>query len=247
MRNWMDSGIGYMKWSTYTKIFESGIPYSIKLNWRGEPLLHKEIGKMVRYAKAMGVIDVRLNTNGTLLDRETAIDLADAGLDYLIISVDGATKETYEKIRIGGNFEDLVNNIIRTFFIYSRLKRVPKVRIQMCKQPDNEDEIPFWKTFFGLYADELRIGTLHDPQGKAGYNRPIPKSCNAPWQRITVAWDGRIFPCPSDYIGHFYIGHINQISLKEAWHSSRMNYLRHRLVTGGRKATVPCNKCSSYC
>lgn len=248
MRNYFkNQGFGFMSIETFRKIFQSGIPYAIKLNWRGEPLLHKDLCTMIRYAKFIGVQEVLLNTNGLLVDRDMALALADAGLDWLIISVDGATKETYESIRIGGDWETLYNNITRIHMIYSRIKKHPKVRLQICKQPANEHEINLWKETFSWFSDNLRIGKLFNPQGEADWETIQPKSCKQLWQRLVVDWQGNIHPCCSDFNGRFVLGNINDKTIKDMWKSPQMNYWRYNLKHYGRKHTSLCQKCSSYC
>src|SRR5260221_5729804 len=83
------------------------------LEWRGEPLLHKEIVEFVRIAKDAGIIDVKLNTNATGLSERIARGLLDVGLDTLVFSVDSAVREQFEKIRIGAKFDQVVANIQR--------------------------------------------------------------------------------------------------------------------------------------
>ena len=78
-------------------------------NW-GETLLHPqapEIVKMVHERRIFTSISTNLNIRN--LDRLNAI--CDAGLDYLIISADGATPESYRKYRVGGDFELVLSNI----------------------------------------------------------------------------------------------------------------------------------------
>lgn len=91
---------------------------SIKLNWRGEPLLNKQIGKYIEYAKFSGILEVSINTNATNLDEKMSKVLINSGLDQLIYSFDGGTKKTYEKMRPGrfhkNTFEDVYKNI-KTF------------------------------------------------------------------------------------------------------------------------------------
>src|SRR3990167_9714802 len=50
-RDFMEDGVGQMSQEIYAKIFQEVIPYSIKLNWRGEPFLHPQIVWKVAYAK----------------------------------------------------------------------------------------------------------------------------------------------------------------------------------------------------
>jgi len=233
---------GFMSFKTFRKCFESGIPYSIKLNWRGEPLLHPRLPRFIDYAKKIGVLEVSINTNGLLLTRPLIEKLNDAKLDWLIISIDGATKKTYESIRHGGNFDRLLYNIKMAW-----LSAKFKIRIQICPQKENKDELSQWYFLFRHLADELRIGRLHDFGNEKGYNLSIPRKCKLPWRRLTADWQGNIMPCPSDYQGHFRIGHIDNISISKAWHSSRLNHLRWKLTRYGRNYTPPCNKCSAYC
>ena len=101
-RNWMKERLGFIDFGLYKKIINQAAKYhlpSVKLNYRGEPLLHPKISEMVRYAKEKGILEVQFNTNGLLLNEKKAKELIEAGLDRIIFSFDGATKKTYEKIR----------------------------------------------------------------------------------------------------------------------------------------------------
>jgi uncharacterized protein len=68
----------------------------------GEPLLHPEIKKILKYAAPK--IRIRLLTNGTLIDREWAAFLADMDISVQV-SVDGSRREIHDVIRGEGNFE----------------------------------------------------------------------------------------------------------------------------------------------
>ena len=78
------------------QIEELEVP-SIKLNWRGEPLLNPKILEFIDLAKKAGVIEVSINTNATTLDEKKAEKLINSGLDQIIFSFDGGSKKTYEK------------------------------------------------------------------------------------------------------------------------------------------------------
>ena len=90
---------------------------SIKLNWRGEPLLNPHLSEIISYAKSSGIVDVIINTNATHLTEKKSIELIQSGLDYIIFSFDGGTKETYESNRVSrfkpNTFESVVANIRR--------------------------------------------------------------------------------------------------------------------------------------
>ena len=70
---------------------------SIKLNWRGEPLLHPKIAEFIDLAKRAGVLEVMINTNATRLDEKMSRNLIEAGLDQIIYSFDGGSKKPTRK------------------------------------------------------------------------------------------------------------------------------------------------------
>ena len=45
------------------------------------------------------------------IDEQKAKELLELGIDTIFISIDAATKETYEVIRVGSDFNRVVNNI----------------------------------------------------------------------------------------------------------------------------------------
>jgi radical SAM protein with 4Fe4S-binding SPASM domain len=81
----------------------------------GEPLLTRGVYEIFAELKKRMPGTSRLGTctNGTVLDEEAARRLLDTGIDYVYFSVDGATKETYESIRIGSDFGVINKNIAR--------------------------------------------------------------------------------------------------------------------------------------
>jgi len=67
---------------------------------------------MIAYAKRKGLTDVVLNSNANLLDESAAKGLINSGLDALYVGIDAFTPHTYSKLRVGGNFEKTVQNVI---------------------------------------------------------------------------------------------------------------------------------------
>jgi MoaA/NifB/PqqE/SkfB family radical SAM enzyme len=103
--------------------FKSIVDQFPRLKWIGltgigESFLNKDFMKMLRYVKSKDVI-VELYDTFFFIDEKTAEELIDLEVDKIVASVDAATKETYEKIRVGGNFERVVNNVRNLF----RLKK----------------------------------------------------------------------------------------------------------------------------
>jgi len=85
-------------------------PPTVHLGGYGEPMAHADFLEIVRLAKASGA-RVEITTNGTLLNLNTAAALIELDLDGLVVSMDGATAQTYGQVRVNGNFEQVVENL----------------------------------------------------------------------------------------------------------------------------------------
>jgi len=88
-------------------------PYLFKLqlyNW-GEPLLNKDLPQMVSYAKKHHVV-TEISTNLSFpMSKEYAEEIVNSGLDFVLCSIDGASQETYQKYRVGGDFNLTMKNM----------------------------------------------------------------------------------------------------------------------------------------
>jgi radical SAM protein with 4Fe4S-binding SPASM domain len=82
----------------------------LTLQGLGEPLLAPDLFRMLEYASGRG-IRMGFNTNGTLLTPDASERLVRLGLDWLHVSLDGASAETYEGIRDGSDFARVCENI----------------------------------------------------------------------------------------------------------------------------------------
>lgn len=133
--------VGNMEFGLYRKIIDSVRPVFITLSQLGEPLLHPQIGQMIKYARRKGAI-VRITTNATLLNEERCRMLLDSGLNQILISFDSCNKENYEKLRFGADFEEVVANIKRLIGLKKkRTSRLPLISFNVTLNKDNIAEI----------------------------------------------------------------------------------------------------------
>ncbi len=112
----------------------------IKLQGIGEPLLNREVFAMVREAVGRGIA-VEVTTNGTLLTEENCRRLLDSGLLAIYLSVDGATAETFERIRRGAKFACVMDGIRRLTAMRGR-RRLPEIHFWTVGQAGNIQELP---------------------------------------------------------------------------------------------------------
>ena len=83
---------------------------TVTLQGLGEPLMAPDLLRILEYAAARG-LRIGFNTNATLLTRGMAERLVAARLEWLHVSLDGATAETYESIREGSSFAKVTRNV----------------------------------------------------------------------------------------------------------------------------------------
>jgi radical SAM protein with 4Fe4S-binding SPASM domain len=100
-----------MSWQLFCSIVDQ-IPNLSRavLHGVGEPMLVKNLPRMVRYLKDRGT-DVLFNTNGTVLNERNGRALIEAGLDELRISFDAANAESYKAIRGKNYFNRILRNV----------------------------------------------------------------------------------------------------------------------------------------
>lgn len=117
-RNAWDQPIGRMSDETFERFYAglkemSPLP-SVYFGGIGEPLFHPKTISWIKRIKELGV-KVELITNGTILNEKIARQLIDAGLDILWVSLDGATPESYEDVRLGAELPVVLENLRRLF------------------------------------------------------------------------------------------------------------------------------------
>ena len=247
---------GLMDIEFYKKIIDevSSYTHDISLSHRGEPLIHPDIFYMIEYAKKKGLF-VRLHTNATLLTIEKARKLLDSGLDLISFSFDGYDKETYEKIRVGANFDDTLNNILQFLEMKREMnKKIPYTILEVIEFPEYAKEMnqakkkDFQMKLSSMHLDEFIVKKIHNWAG--GYSlkgeKKISKNyvpCTFPWYASVILWDGRIIPCPQDFIGNYQVGNVSNNMLSEHWNNEKMIFLRERMVNKNIQDLKSCVNC----
>jgi MoaA/NifB/PqqE/SkfB family radical SAM enzyme len=100
-----------MSWELFTSIVEQvpGLARAV-LHGVGEPMLVKNLPRMIRYLKERGVY-VLFNTNGTLLGPRKRRELIETGLDELRVSLDAAEPASFLEVRGKDFFDRIVRNL----------------------------------------------------------------------------------------------------------------------------------------
>lgn len=258
-RKYMKRKIGFMNLELFERILKQ-----LKGNTRlalhhfGDPLLHPQIGKLIEICHKYG-IKASLSTNPTSLDEKKSKELIESGLDYLHISLDGATKETYEKIRgENANYEKAMKGIEYFLKVKNKLNsKIPFTKIAIIRMKETEDEIEKfkeqWTNKKGI--DEVQVkefitwdGTMEDiksleQEASHKVKRKKYYPCFWPWGKLTVLWDGRVAACCFDFDGKCILGDLNKQSLEEIWNSKKMQEFRKQHTSNKFPEEHLCKNC----
>ena len=220
-------------------------PYGI-----GEPMIHPNIFEMIKITHDAG-IRTGMSTNATLMDDKRADMLLDSGLDYAILAFDGATKETYEKYRVGATFEKTRANILA--FLEKKQARNSNmyVVVQMVMLKENSHEVDAYRTLWNIPGvneirfkrDEVRIegSRIED----AGFKKVRRNPCHLLWRGpLYVRYDGLAHPCCYMY-DEKPIGDLKKQSVMEVWNSTEMVKLREAHLKGDVNEYPVCVTCQA--
>jgi radical SAM protein with 4Fe4S-binding SPASM domain len=133
----------FMSYELFCRLVD-GFPALAELHLQGlgEPLMHPRFFDMVRYAAARG-IEVSTNTNMTVLPERRAEECVTSGLARVHVSLDGASAETFEAIRVRARFERVLRNLRRLVDTKARLGGArPVIHLVAVAMRRNLDELP---------------------------------------------------------------------------------------------------------
>lgn len=220
---------------------EMGVP-SINIGTGTECTLHPDIDKIMADLKKSGAIDKFFLTNGSTLSDKLIDQIFEAEFERVEISVDAATSQTYEKIRRNGRYQKLEDNIHKLIEEKKRRKlKLPIIRLSFCVQEDNIKEIDAfykkWENRVDVIEFQKIVTTTINIQNRCSCHR-----CSHPFNRLTIDYDGNIYPCCSIlYQSEYCLGNIKDISLYDAWHGEKIERIRQSFISG--KLLEHCNKC----
>lgn len=244
-----------MPMDMFKKAIDEGSQYgdfcSIKLNYRGESTLHPQIVEMISYASDAGVIDIMVNTNGNYpisLNKE----MVDAGLTWVAFSLDAIRPETYGICRKGGNFFDAYAAALDMCKHVDRLHVQVGYVVQRMNKDETDEFVEFWARMPVhriLVSDAYNSGGLIKNEKAILTKKYVSANdsfcCPQLWQRVVVWNDGRMFPCchawnaPDD----LYLGNISDMTIRDAWHSVKLQNLRATHAAGGYENIGTCAMC----
>lgn len=240
--------------------------FVVQFYFQGEPLLNEDLPLMIREAHEAGLYTI-VSTNAQALTENLATQLVNAGLDRIIISMDGLTESTYNAYRVGGSLDKTQAALSYLKNSKSRdheITKSPIIELQVLRLKTNEHEwSDFKRVYKSLGADQLTFKTaqLYDYQnghplmpsnprysryiqGTDGHyhRRPLSKGCFRVWSGVVITTTGEVLPCCYDKTHDYAYGNIMNSSLRDLFCSDKANIFRRAAIQQTPQICQECYK-----
>jgi radical SAM protein with 4Fe4S-binding SPASM domain len=229
---------------------------AVELGYNTEPLLSQEILNIISLCKLYGVLDIRMSTNGSLLDKYDPSQLISSGLTQLQVSIDAVDDESYRLARQSSNYAKVVRNIHRV--IKAREKSgstLPRIRVTYVMTPQNKGSAQLFKNQWNGIADiiglqdlmvypetNLKVSTDGLVSVKDDSSYP---GCYMPKVRLSIRSDGTVHPCCTVPGMSLRLGSIEDQSIEQLWRSPAMQKIRQSHFDGSWIKNKVCASCIS--
>lgn len=227
----------------------------IELSNYGEIFLNPDLVKIMHYAKEKGVkLTAKNGSNFNTVSDEQMRALVETGFHKIILSIDGASQQTYSKYRIGGNFDRVIENVRKLQAIKkqagSKLPRLVwqfvlmehnELEVGKAKELAAELEIPiYFKTNWDETYKPVNREYLVKETGMTELTRaehyavhkvdPIDAICSQIFIGPQINWDGRLLGCCKLMYADFGVN-VFDIGLENALRSPKYIAAKECLLT----------------
>lgn len=249
-----------MKFDLFRKIvddireFEQPIKV-LRLYKDGEPLLNPRFADMVKYAKDNPqILSVDTTTNASLLNPKRNLEIIEAGLDRINISIEGISNKQYKEFsnyRI--NFDKFVGNIEHLYENRKQCEVIVKINGDILSKDDKKlfHEI-FHNKADGLFIEhimscwpEFELDGVQVNQEVGVYGQAIKEVMVCPYvfYSFSINSDGSASLCFLDWSRKLLIGNANKMSVKDIWNGKKMHAYRELFLMKKRKEHPVCREC----
>lgn len=204
----------------------------------GEPMLHPRILEMLACVARQPFQELLMYSNGSRFDaprRAAVLDCARNMVVRMHISLDAITGDTYRRER-GGDYDLVMDNIDAFLSEGERLgERRPLLWVSFLLKESNRHEAEAFREYWLRRADIVEFQKFLTPNVPKTLDPAIvPKAtfCSEPFRRLHVTGDGTIQVCCGSYRKHWDMGHIDDVSLTQAWNGEKAAELRRSLKEG---------------
>lgn len=250
----MKRSVGDLSLADFSAIVDQIYRHTLVLNlyMQGEPYLNAELPQMIAYAKARSLF-VSLSTNAQRLPELSKESLP----HHLIISVDGATQESYEAYRVGGKLEK-VQDFVQAVSDWKtkRDEGLPFVELQFLVHRKNEGEVAATKALFKGQYDRFVCKSMQiiNEENKSDFlsqttinkryvkHETLRRACYKMLSTSVITQDGQLVLCCMDKNAEWVRGNVLQQDYVKLLQNDKARSYRKMLINDKRKMSI-CNNC----
>ena len=237
----------------FRKLIDEGASYFryISLDGPGETIMNPEAFAMIRYAKSRGIRMV-FSTNATLMSADVVESIFDSGLDHIIFSLNGTSREVYASVHGVAAYDEAVANI-RRFLDRKRARRASTmVTLQMvCLQQTLHQVNEFyrmWRNVSGVNSVRVKKDVMAIERVEPGELTPRARrrnACARLWYGpVYIETNGDVYPTPGVLYKAPPVGNVWQKPLAEIWNNEKMQAMRRAHASGDESPFPECVDCS---
>jgi len=232
---------------TWKKIIDDtrGLGITYRPFLQNEALIDSRLPEIVAYIKQDATAQAEINTNGNALTEKNAAALIDAGIDTVRFSIDAFSAETYEKDRVGLDYDRVVENIERFARMARESEKTITTEVRMIDMESNRHEQHDYIEYWSKRVDMTLIVPLYNWPWTEGVEM-VSKPCIKMREEMFFYTDGRAVLCCWDIAGRAVIGNVNEESVLDIWNGARRLEYAEYLARGEREKIELCSRCDAY-
>jgi radical SAM protein with 4Fe4S-binding SPASM domain len=254
-RHLLSTNLGNMEWSLYKKIIDEAsayLPVAIVPFFRGEPLLHPQFLRMLKYATEKGLGPIQIATNATLLTENLSKDILHLELDFISFSLNSIDFSLSKNENIRDPYK--VREKVEAFIALKKklnLKK-PTIQVSIVETEKTKEVVKKFVDEWIEKVDRVRVykehskdgqfGSLNSTEGKEQRRKPCLKVLTD----MVIYWDGRVALCNHDWFRKDNIGYAGKKSVKEIWQSNEYHHIRELHYQGRGDEDLSCQGCDHW-
>jgi MoaA/NifB/PqqE/SkfB family radical SAM enzyme len=214
----------------------------------GEPLLFPDLAALVDLLHRNRIF-TQLSTNVSLLTGDRAVELFNAGLDHLILAVDGTSEESYSQYRKGGRLDEIMAKMRGAVAAKKETGAATIIEWQFVVFKHNEHEIEQARRMakeIGVDRIDLVPAYVSEDNPEDASTRESFRSrlsplerhadCYSLWTTLTVLENGDVAACCWDYYGDSGFGNVFRESFRDVWTNEKFRSSRRLIRLGPDRA-----------
>lgn len=264
-------GFGNLKFSDFKRLVDEN-PWikKVELSSWGEIFLNPELIDIIKYGHRKKItLSAANGANLNTVSENMLEALVKYRLSFLSVSIDGASQETYQIYRKGGDLKTVIENVKKINF-YKRIYKsdCPQLQWQFIVFGHNEHELPIARNLAkGLnmqFLPKMNADETYSPirnkefvlketgwkyatrkEFEENFKINYSEACSQLWGQPQINWDGKLLGCCRNIFSSF--GNVFQTNLSKCLEGEKYKYAKEMLLGKAKiRQDIACTRCKYF-